>query len=74
MVTFSMRLSNEDATMLKQILERRLELIQDMERLTGGLINEAAEREKEVILPAIMALEAALRELDRPRQRDKQLQ
>jgi hypothetical protein len=54
-------LAREDGAALLESLELRLETLQRVEQADGAELYAAAMREKAGIIPAIMALEAALK-------------
>lgn len=61
MDTIKIELTRDNATTLLEILERRLEAIQAAERIDDPVVALEMEKEKEAIVPAIMALEGALK-------------
>ncbi|MBU3887995.1 hypothetical protein [Methylosinus sp. KRF6] len=54
-------LERSRAELLLEILERRLEVIQKLERSNGAIVANEIEREKTAIVPLIVTLEAALK-------------
>ncbi|WP_400766747.1 hypothetical protein [Methylosinus sporium] len=60
-IELSLMLERSDAATLLESLERQLEALQKIERADGDELYSAAQREKSAIIPAIMALESALR-------------
>jgi hypothetical protein len=46
---------------LIEVLERRLEVVQALEKAGGSIVVDEFEREKSAIVPALIALEAALK-------------
>lgn len=49
------------AANLIEVLERRLEVIQALEKASGAIAIDEFEREKSAIIPSLIALEAALK-------------
>lgn len=54
-------LTRDSAATLLEVLERRLEAIQSVETFEDRVVALEMEKEKEAIVPAIMALERALK-------------
>jgi hypothetical protein len=59
--TVKIELERTRAETLLELLERRLEVIQKLEILNGPVASLEIEREKGVIIPLMVALEAALK-------------
>ncbi len=61
MDTIKIEIQRDNAMTLLEILDRRLEVIQGVEKLGGRIVALEIAKEKEAIVPVIMALEAALK-------------
>jgi hypothetical protein len=61
MTMIRIELERAVAANLIEVLERRLEVIQALEKTGGASIVDEFEREKSAIIPTLIALEAALK-------------
>jgi hypothetical protein len=61
MTMIRIELERAVAANLIEALERRLEVVQALEKAGGSIVDDEFEREKSAIIPTLIALEAALK-------------